>query len=355
MNELLRKRNRFMWLALMLASLAMVGLLVRMTSDGREKSSMDSSLEKNEGKAASAVIPPAPAVSTAKPFTAPKGVIMYEDVNIGIAGDRPLFTSIAVPEVPPASPMPVVVYIHGGGWNHGDRKDALNSISAYVTKRGYIGVSLSYRLTSEAAFPAQLQDVKLAIRYLRANAGQYHIDPDRIGVWGTSAGGHLASLLGTTGGLSPKDQVTLSSGKQVDVPDLSGSGGWEQYSDKVQAVADWYGPADFTSDFANRYSSVTALFGGKKASSVPELAQLAMPGTYASKDTPPFWIRHGDKDETIPYTNSEKLVQQLTAAGAPVVDFKLVPGQGHGFKDEASEQANKEAWAFMDQYVKYKK
>ncbi|MGV7801832.1 alpha/beta hydrolase fold domain-containing protein, partial [Mycobacterium kansasii] len=89
----------------------------------------------------------------------------------------------------------------GGGWNKGDRKNALGSICNYVLKRGYIGVSLSYRLTPEAPYPAQIQDVKLAIQYLRAHAEQYHIDPSRIGVWGTSAGGHLASLLGTTGDL----------------------------------------------------------------------------------------------------------------------------------------------------------
>ncbi|OXM87351.1 hypothetical protein CF651_05535 [Paenibacillus rigui] len=286
------------------------------------------------------------------PFTPPAGVTLYEDVEIGMAGTRPLYTSIAVPETVPASPMPVVVYIHGGGWNHGDRKQALSTICSYVTKRGYIGVSLDYRLTPEAPYPAQIQDVKLAIRYLRAHAAQYGIDPDRIGVWGSSAGGHLASLLGTSGDLTSADQVTLDNGHTVNVPDLEGSGGWPQYSDKVQAVADWYGPADFTTEFANSYSSVTALLGGHNAFSVPDEARLAMPGTYASPDDPPIWIRHGDADATIPYTDSVTFANQLTAAGVPVVDLKIVPGQGHGFTGTASEQANAEAWTFLDQYVK---
>lgn len=286
------------------------------------------------------------------PFVPPAGVKMYEDVLVGMAGNREIYASIAVPEVAPAAAMPAVVYIHGGGWNHGDRKQALGNISNYVLKRGYIGVALSYRLTPEAPFPAQIQDVKLGIRFLRAHAAQYFINPSRIGVWGSSAGGHLASLLGTTGDLEAGSLITLDNGNTVPVPDLGGTGGWPEYSDKVQAVADWFGPADFTTEFANNYSSVTALLGGKKAFTVPNEARLAMPGTYASPDDPPFWIRHGDADSTIPYENSVKFAGQLTAAGVQVVDFKLVPGQGHGFTGAASETANSEAWAFLDQYVK---
>ncbi len=286
------------------------------------------------------------------PFVPPAGVKMYEDVLVGMAGNREIYASIAVPEVAPAAAMPAVVYIHGGGWNHGDRKQSLGNISNYVLKRGYIGVALSYRLTPEAPFPAQIQDVKLGIRFLRAHAAEYFIDPSRIGVWGSSAGGHLASLLGTTGDLETGSLITLDNGNTVPVPDLSGTGGWPEYSDKVQAVADWFGPADFTTEFANNYSSVTALLGGKKAFTVPNEARLAMPGTYASPDDPPFWIRHGDADSTIPYENSVKFSGQLTAAGVQVVDFKLVPGQGHGFTGAASDTANAEAWAFLDQYVK---
>jgi parallel beta-helix repeat protein len=286
------------------------------------------------------------------PFNPPAGVKMYEDVLIGMAGNRQMYASIAVPENPPAESMPAMVYIHGGGWNHGDRKQALTNISNYVLKRGYIGISLDYRLTPEAPFPAQIQDVKLGIRYLRAHAADYFIDPSRIGVWGSSAGGHLASLLGTTGDMVPGADIVLDNGNTVQVPDLGGNGGWPEYSDKVQAVADWYGPADFTTEFANSYSSVTALLGGKKAFTVPNEARLAMPGTYASPDDPPFWIRHGNADATIPYQDSVVFAQQLTAAGVPVVDFKLVPGQGHGFTGAASEEANAEAWVFMDQHVK---
>ncbi|WP_438492527.1 alpha/beta hydrolase fold domain-containing protein [Paenibacillus sp. IHBB 3054] len=295
---------------------------------------------------------PIPQPAEPQPFPVPEGVELYEDVLIGNAGTRPIYTSIAVPKTTPNAPMPVMVYIHGGGWNHGDRKQALASICSYVTKRGYIGVSLDYRLTPEAPFPAQIQDVKLAIRYLRAHAAEYHLDPSRIGVWGTSSGGHLASLLGTTGQITSGDTITLDTGHVVNVPDLGGNGGWHQYSDQVQAVVDMYGPADFTTNFANSYKSVKALLGGNNAFSVPDQARLAMPGTYASPDDPPFFIRHGDADATIPYTDSVTFSNQLKDAGVKVVDVKIVPKQGHGFTGEAAEQASAEAWAFLDQYVK---
>lgn len=295
---------------------------------------------------------PVPPGEEATEFTPPQGVTLYEDVEIGMAGDRAIYSSIAVPETAASEPMPVMVYIHGGGWNHGDRKQALNTICNYVLKRGYVGVSLDYRLTPEAPFPAQIQDVKLAVRYLRANAALYNLDPSRIGVWGSSAGGHLAALLGTTGDIVAGETIELDTGAMVQVPDLEGSGGWPEYSDKVQAVADWYGPADFTTTFANNYSSVTALLGGHRAFDVPEQARLAMPGTYASPDDPPIWIRHGDADATIPYTDSVTFAGQLQSAGVPIVDLKIVADQGHGFTGTASEIANAEAWAFMDEHVK---
>jgi acetyl esterase/lipase len=294
---------------------------------------------------------PMPDPDDTPPFVPPAGVVMHEDVEIGMAGDRPIFTSIAVPTVAPEEPMPVIVYIHGGGWNHGDRKSALTSISNYVRNRGYIGVSVSYRLTGEAPFPAQIQDVKLAIRYLRAHAEQYYIDPERIGVWGSSAGGHLAALLGTTADWVAGEMIELDNGNTVASLDLEGTGGWSDYSSRVHAIANWYGPADFTSEFANNYSSVTALLGGNRAFTVPDLARLAMPGTYATEDDSPFWIRHGDADATVPYEQSLVLNEQLTAADV-VVDLLIVPGQGHGFVGEAKTQANIDVWEFFEEYVK---
>jgi acetyl esterase/lipase len=287
-------------------------------------------------------------------FTVPEHVRLLEEVEIGMAGSRPMHASIAVPAAAPDAPMPVMVYIHGGGWNHGTRRDSLSAICDYVTKRGYIGVTLDYRLTPEASFPAQIHDVKLAIRYLRAHVDTYHLDPSRIGVWGSSAGGHLASLLGTTGDLTPGRPIRLEDGSESLTLDLEGDGGWPQYSSKVQAVADWFGPNHFMNDFAHNSKSIRALLGGSSVYEVPQLAQLAMPGTYASPDTPPFWIRHGEADTVVPIEGSELFAQRLQAARVPVVDYARVPEQGHGFTGDALAQAREEAWAFMDRYVKNK-
>ncbi|WP_025027006.1 alpha/beta hydrolase [Caldalkalibacillus mannanilyticus] len=315
------------------------------------------------GQAIPGITPVIPPISP--PTDLPEGksctdfpsTILYEDVEIGTAGNRPIYMSIAVPETPPADPMPVVVYVHGGGWNHGDRKGdnnaTLRNICGMVSKRGYIGVTVDYRLTGEAIYPAQIQDVKLAIRYLRAHRGMYKLDPSRIGVWGVSAGGHLASLLGTTGDLMQGELIELDNGNIVETLDLEGTGGWQEYSSKVQAVIDWYGPADFITPEANKDRSLTALLGGP-AGTLPNLARLAMPGTYASSDDPPFWIRHGKDDKRVPYTQSEKFAQQLRNGGVQVVDLKIVPKQGHGFTGEAKTQADREAWAFLDQHVKNK-
>jgi len=264
------------------------------------------------------------------------GVKLYEEVKIGKAGKRDLFASIAVPGEAPSAPMPVVVYIHGGGWNKGSRKNSLDAICEYVTKRGYIGVTLDYRLTSEAPFPAQIEDVKLAIRFLRANADIYYIDTNRIGVWGVSAGGHLAALLGTSG----------------DHPKLEGTGGWQEYSDKVQGVVDNFGPTDITSEYAKNNSSVIALLGGKTPDEVPELAKMTMPGTFVSPDDPPFIIRHGNADSVVSYTDSVSFAKKLQTSGV-YCDFKIIPGADHGFRGiSAQEEISDEEWTFLDKYVK---
>jgi acetyl esterase/lipase len=181
---------------------------------------------------------------------------------------------------------------------------------------------LNYRFTNEVVFPGQIYDVKAAVRFLRANAKKYHLDPDRIAVWGTSAGGYLAALLGTTG----------------DVKALEGSSGWNRESSRVQAVIDWCGPTDFNTAqsqagpdnkirFDNPGSAVYNLMGGRMD---PESLSSASPVRYVSKDDPPFLIMHGELDDAIPPAQSQELYERLRDAHVDV-SYHLLKGYAHGF------------------------
>ncbi|MHC4799639.1 MAG: alpha/beta hydrolase fold domain-containing protein, partial [Planctomycetota bacterium] len=192
--------------------------------------------------------------------------------------------------------------------------------------QGYAVASINYRLSQVAKYPAQIHDCKAAIRWLRANAKKYNLNPHRIGVWGSSAGGHLVALLGTTG----------------DVKKLEGDLGNLKYSSRVQAVCDWFGPTDFLQGDANalpnsKYkhsapdSPWSQLIGAPILEENRDKIALANPITFVSKDDPPFLIMHGDKDNTVPFHQSVLLNQALKKAGVDVT-FHPVKGAGHGFK-----------------------
>ncbi|BDI33694.1 hypothetical protein CCAX7_57450 [Capsulimonas corticalis] len=214
-----------------------------------------------------------------------------------------------------AGALPVVVYIHGGAWLGGSRSSGQGA-SGHFNQQGYVFCSLDYRFSNEAKYPAQIEDCKCAIRFLRANAAKYHIDPKRIGVWGDSAGGHLVSLLG----LTPK------------VKHLEGDGGWRKQSSAVQAVVDWYGPSDIVPSSMKTYTNpagidaITKLLGDPID---PKLAADASPITFVSKSAPPFLIMHGDKDSLVPVAQSQELYDALKADGADVT-LKIVAGAEHG-------------------------
>ncbi len=153
---------------------------------------------------------------------------LLHDVKYGESGGVPLLMNITIPDHAPKKPVPVVVFYHGGGWSGGTREDMM-SRCPLVTQLGYVGASVEYRLSAVAPFPAQIQDSKCAVRYLRANAAKYGIDPNRIAVWGCSAGGHLAALMGLTEGIG----------------EFEGDGGYPNASSRVQMVIDCFGPTDF--------------------------------------------------------------------------------------------------------------
>ena len=209
---------------------------------------------------------------------------------------------------------PVVLYVHGGGWTSGDKRSGNGSETIpELVKRGYLVAAVNYRLAPAAKFPAQIEDVKCAVRFLRANATKYGIDPNRIGAMGGSAGGHLVSLLGTS---------DASSG-------FEGNGGYAGVSSRVQAVVDMFGPADLTVGFEG--ASDTLLKGVFGASSRTDpIVKNASPVTWISKDDPPFLILHGENDRLVPLSQSQELYDRLTAAGVPA-KLVVVKNAGHGF------------------------
>ncbi|MFC1715590.1 alpha/beta hydrolase fold domain-containing protein [Candidatus Poribacteria bacterium] len=267
----------------------------------------------------------------------PDDIELIRDVEYGMGGGRPLKLNIIRPKDPPDVPMPVVVFIHGGAWRAGN-KEGLRTLG--LARRGYFTVSIEYRLSSEAIFPAQIHDCKCAIRWLRAHADKYKIDPDKIGVWGPSAGGHLVAFLGTSGG----------------VEELEGDGGWPEYSSRVQAVVDFFGPTDFLKmggwhDAAD--SPESQLVGGKIADK-PEMVKMANPITYITPDDPPFLIVHGEEDNTVPINQSELLHEALEKAGVEV-SFVRVKRGGHGFRgdtDPSPDQINRMVGRFFDRTLK---
>jgi len=223
--------------------------------------------------------------------------------------------------------LPLIIWIHGGGWQNGskDRPTGLQFL-----RDGYAIASINYRLSGHAIFPAQIEDCKAAVRWLRANARKYRIDPNRFGVWGASAGGHLVAMVGTTGGV-----------KEFDVGENL------QVSSRVQAVCDFYGPTDFLQMDAHRVpgaklahdspGSPEAKLVGGPIQDNKEKAARANPITYVSKGAPPFLIVHGDADPLVPHHQSELLRDALEKAGVPV-SLYTVKGGGHGqgFQQDAN-------------------
>jgi acetyl esterase/lipase len=190
-----------------------------------------------------------------------------------------------------------------------------------MIKRGYFVASINYRLAPRFKFPAQIEDVKCAIRFLRANASSFGINPDNIGVWGGSAGGNLVSLLGTT-----------DAGAK-----LEGSGGYANYSSRVKAVVDMFGPADIALLFRNYKGTLMEEVFGTTDLQAPIL-KIASPVTYISRDDPPFLILQGDKDSVVPLIQSQLFYNQLQKGGVTAT-LVIVKNSEHGFRLSGGEMS----------------
>lgn len=238
---------------------------------------------------------------------------MERDVTYGTVDGFDLKMDIYYPTTA-TGPVPSVLHVHGGGWTKGDKALTAGIIDIVrLLRQGYLVASINYRLAPKYNFPAQIQDVKCAVRYLRAHASEYGVDPDHIGAFGGSAGGHLVTLLGVTD----------------DSAGFDDSGGWHQQSSRVQAVADMFGPSNLTVIFEGAMPPLLIkVFGTRDRNS--DIVVQASPVTHVTADDPPFLILHGEKDKLVPISQSQILHEKLLAAGVSST-LVIVKNAGHGF------------------------
>lgn len=246
-------------------------------------------------------------------------------------------------------PWPVIFYIHGGGWMFGTK--TLGAITCIIRalQYGYAIISPNYRLAPSVTFPAFIYDVKTAVRWARAHAGQYNLDPNRFGMVGDSAGGHITLMLGYT----------------AHHPEYEGEQyGWGGFSSAVQAICDLYGPSDLSADQRNWYraSKVKRFpYPGKDPGYEPmfgtnnvDLLKLISPISFVTKDIPPTMIMHGFLDGIVAYQHSEILAEKISrTCGDDRVDYRLYPDRNHSDKKFLTEQSNLEIVAFFDQALKH--
>ena len=271
-------------------------------------------------------------------------IVIEDNITYGKAGDTELKLDLARPQG--EGPFPAIVFIHGGGWSGGNRQAYRGQIQE-AAKRGYVAATISYRLmqfdqakkettTATPIFPAQIHDAKAAIRWVRAYAEQYQVDPDRIGVTGASAGGHLSLLVGLT------DRAS----------NLEGDSGNPDQSSRVQAVVNVFGPTDMASCYEkSSVAWIFRLFLGGTPDEAAERYKAASPLTYVSKDDPPVLTLHGDMDALVPVEQARMLDDRMKAVGVPHT-LMIFEGQGHGFGGEHGKKAADATWAFFDQHLK---
>lgn len=228
-------------------------------------------------------------------------------------------------------------------------KSAEASNAKTLTDNGYVAVSINYRLSNEAQFPAQVYDAKAAVRFLRAHAATYHINPEKIGSWGASAGGNLSSMLGTTG----------------DVVELEGASlGNSGYSSRVSASVDWFGPINFSTMDAqaqalgftintNAATSPESKYLGASVASAPDKVAQANPMTYITGDDAAFFIQHGSADKNIPYSQSAYFHSALVAVKGPnQASYELINGAGHGTSEFSTSTNLAKVITFFNTHLK---
>jgi acetyl esterase/lipase len=231
--------------------------------------------------------------------------------------------------------IPAVLVIHGGAWRAGNKAD-MRPILSELAGRGYVAVSPEYRFCPKETFPAQVHDVKAAVRWLKSNAAKYHVDAGRVGAIGFSAGGHLAMMLGLT---APADG-------------LDADGSAASPDSRVNAVVNYFGPTDLAAkDIPDISKPLVKDFLGGTPQEKPEAAAKASPLSYVSKDDAPVLSFQGTKDRLVPYTQAIKLAEAMNAAGVPG-RIELIVGADHGWAGAELERTKNETFRFLDLYLK---
>jgi acetyl esterase/lipase len=278
--------------------------------------------------------PPKPPVQVPASSTENLPIVTQQDVTYGTAGGHPLLLDVYQPAEPSSGLRPAVILIHGGAWTSFD-KTTMRGMGTFLARSGFVAFSVDYRLMhgAENRWPVQLDDVQRAVRWIRANAAKYGVDPDHIGAFGHSAGAQLAALLG------------MEEAHETSDPALA------KYSSKVQAVVDVSGPTDFTTHGdSDGDGFLSAFFGGDYAHH-PTVWQDASPVFHVSRNVSPFLILHGTHDESVPMAQAQELADKLKQAGVPV---KFVTVEDvHTFQTpEARKRLVLETAAFFTQYLR---
>ncbi|MFO0870700.1 MAG: alpha/beta hydrolase [Pirellulales bacterium] len=271
------------------------------------------------------------------PLSVPAGIAYERDLEYGAGGNQPLRLDLARPEQL-AQAAPCIIVIHGGAWRGGDKKAHTDLIFKFA-QAGYVAVTVQYRFCPQFPFPAQIEDVKCAVRFLRANAERLGIDPRRCGAIGFSAGAHLALLLGTMG---PEDG-------------LEGQGGWPEQPSQVQAVVAFFGPTNLLAEDLPAVSQTLIRdFLGAAATENPEAARRASPVSYVSQGDAPTLIFQGTRDPLVPHTQAYHLADAMTRAGV-AGRVELLLNAAHGWKGAELDHTVEQAFRFFDERLQLRR
>lgn len=265
----------------------------------------------------------------------PDSVIFERNIEYANPDNQHLQLNLARPKNASAA-MPAVLCIHGGGFRAGSR-EGHNALCLKLAQRGFVAATCSYRLAPKYQFPAAVHDVKAAVRWLRANAAKYQIDPARIGVTGDSAGGHLAQFLGVTAGVKA----------------FEGDGGNADQSSAVACVVNRYGPSDFTRSYGKSVDAaeVLPLWLGGDLQTAKQRHVQSSPLNWVTPNAAPTLILHGTEDKYVAYEQGVWLRDRLHACGVEV-ELLTLEGAGHGFKGADAEKAEQATFAFFEKHLK---